>query len=66
MFKKFFVLLAALIAANSNVRAAEKEVKIGFISAFTGVFSSFGQQQNRALFSRSKRQTTPSLEIRSM
>ena len=45
MFKKLFLLLAALIAANSNVRSAEKEVKIGFISAFTGVFSSFGQQQ---------------------
>src|SRR6516165_12390139 len=44
MLKKLFVL-AALVAANLNVRAADREVKIGFISAFTGVFSSFGQQQ---------------------
>jgi ABC-type sugar transport system substrate-binding protein len=45
MFKKLFVLLTAVVAATIPVRAAEKEVKIGFISAFTGVFSSFGQQQ---------------------
>ena len=45
MFKNLFVFLAVLIAANSDVRSAEKEIKVGFISAFTGVFSSFGQQQ---------------------
>ena len=47
MFKKLFVLLMAIVAATTSVRAADKEVKIGFISAFTGVFSSFGQQQKQ-------------------
>lgn len=47
MFEKMFVLLTAVVAATTSVRAADKEVKIGFISAFTGVFSSFGQQQKQ-------------------
>ncbi len=31
--------------ANPLAHAADRNVKIGFISAFTDVFSSFGQQQ---------------------
>lgn len=55
MSKKTFkgvivVLLASVLAfsaliVNSNVKAANSDIKIGFISAFTGVFSSFGEMQ---------------------
>ena len=44
MFQKLFVLVATLVA-DLFAHAADRDVKIGFISAFTGVFSSFGQQQ---------------------
>ena len=45
MFQKLFVLVATLVALSPLAHAADRDVKIGFISAFTGVFSSFGQQQ---------------------
>ncbi|MCC7448804.1 MAG: ABC transporter substrate-binding protein [Anaerolineae bacterium] len=53
MSRKFFVVLwvlaATIAAAVAPVaipaRAQDGEIKIGFISAFTGVFSSFGKMQ---------------------
>ncbi len=53
MSRKFFVVLlvlAATVAAavapvTMPARAQSGEIKIGFISAFTGVFSSFGKMQ---------------------
>lgn len=54
MSKKLFLvllILAAVVVApvvpalTTPARAADGEIKIGFISAFTGVFSSFGQMQ---------------------
>jgi len=53
MSRKFFVVLlvlaATIAAAVAPVaipaRAQGGEIKVGFISAFTGVFSSFGKMQ---------------------
>ncbi|MBV9671686.1 MAG: ABC transporter substrate-binding protein [Verrucomicrobia bacterium] len=45
LIKKLSVSLAASLVILTNVQAADDQLKVGFISAFTGVFSSFGQQQ---------------------
>lgn len=50
MSKKLFVILVVVMLVSAfpaigSTRAQEGEIKIGFISAFTGVFSSFGQLQ---------------------
>ena len=45
MLKNVLPFLAMLIAGQIPLHAAGKEIKLGFISAFTGVFSAFGMQQ---------------------
>ncbi len=45
MLRKLLPFLAILLAAYLPSQAVGKEIKLGFISAFTGVFSAFGTQQ---------------------
>src|SRR5512136_2202968 len=43
----FLTAAVALVGGPKGIAAAADEVKIGFISAFTGVFSSFGEMQKQ-------------------